>query len=477
MFVVSWGYGQSYRSLEEVRDLGYTEAVKAYPVEVKGKVVFSHDEWWLMGIANGTNGVLVFREDISTRYEAGQVLSIKGETTVGDKVSMIEAEEISVLDEDLEAKPNPVALSDVSSGKVDSKWVTVGGTVACCEYNERQWRLVLIDDETMIDVVIIGTEGRERFPMEGNEVRLNGLVATYFEKGSAHAVRYLFVQNHERIQIEPPRTDQPKSVGEVSLQEFYRDEIQSGLTDRFKISGTLVASHWEGWHVVAVKESTVRVETSTLTNRLEVGNVYDFEGYRFVSDGRARLQAIHWEKKGNAEEYGIAEPSWTDLVAGLYDGRVVRLEAEFVRSLEVLDDFHWWLRGEDETALKAVISKHQWNMGAMPVSGSRLMLEGVLESGQMTPVLHLRFDSDVELLSGPEPERQLDSSGDGQSAVNPWLMGIVGCVLGIIGISAIRRPRRSSGSDALNAKDWMERMGGYFYIWIGMRRLSVCLQV
>ena len=142
--VVAQTPDQVLRSAAEVRRLPPAEAEKHLPVRFKAVVTFHDGALYSRFVQDETAGIYLQETTNMPPFGAGQLVEVEGETGAGEYAPIVILRSIKVLGDAELPAAKPVSLEELVSGREDSQFVEVVGTVRSVRF-EAETQNYLVD--------------------------------------------------------------------------------------------------------------------------------------------------------------------------------------------------------------------------------------------------------------------------------------------------------------------------------------------
>jgi len=198
--------GKAEDALEKPRkewfELSQTDALRHQPVEVQGTVLCYDLGWGQFYIHDGSKTIYISPRLFTNHFEAGQSVSIEGDTTWDEAGVTLTNVTALVTGNKLLPQPAPLKLADL--GDLYGQWIETSGQVRVAEASRDRVTLVLNDGHQECLVYIMQTSSRTDFKRLADcWVRIRGINASRTENGRLDEAR-VFVPGMNCVKIIAP---------------------------------------------------------------------------------------------------------------------------------------------------------------------------------------------------------------------------------------------------------------------------------
>jgi signal transduction histidine kinase/DNA-binding response OmpR family regulator/uncharacterized protein YdeI (BOF family) len=388
--------------VRQIRALTPDQASLRYPVHLRGAITY-RDRSPITFFQDSTAGIYVDTLGQNLDIQAGQMVELIGETWPGDFAPVIRKPQFKSLKQRAQIAARPVSFDDLMSGKEDSQWVEVQGTVR--SITEREGRIFL-------DVLSGGGRFRVHVPPESDRsvfdrlidvrVRMQGVCGSVFNQRRQLTGANLFLPSPDwMIALEKTAEADPFSMPATRIDSLLQFSPLSSVGQRVRLQG-VVTLQQPGQAIFIEDESgAVRVETSQ-PGALEPGERVDVIGFPVMGEYSPLLQDSIFRPTESGELPRAAAISAEQALGGSYDNRLVEIDAL------VLD--RAFSSVEQVLVLQSgpmIFNAHVEQEGALPDKGSRVRVTGVclvqVNSAREPKSFRLlmRSPTDVALISKP----------------------------------------------------------------------------
>ena len=322
---------QVLRFAAEVRRLSPEQAQRHLPVRLQGVVTFHDGALFSRFVQDETAGIY-FRELTNMPpFSAGQLVEIEGVTGSGEYAPIIILRSLRVLGEGSLPQAKTVSLEDLVSGREDSQFVEVVGTVRAVRFEEES-------QNYLIDLVAGGerfTAYSRRLPVTNTSalvesvVRLRGVCSTLFNRQRQLLGYRLLVPDENNIEIEKAAAANPFDIPTQEISSLLRFTAPSAFGRRVKVTGKVV--YQEPGEVVFIQDEKEGLRCQTLQRSpLQPGDRIEVLGFPAKGEYAPVLQDTTYRKIGPG---GVPEPvniSLDEALAGTHDCGLVRINAKLL---------------------------------------------------------------------------------------------------------------------------------------------------
>ena len=233
---------QVLRFAEQVRQLSPEQAGKHLPVQLKAVVTFHDGALYSRFVQDETAGIYLQETTNMPPFSAGQLVEIEGETDAGEYAPIVVLRSIKVLGDAQLPAAKLASLEELVSGREDSQFVEVVGTVRAVRFEEES-------QNYLVDLAM----GGERFTAYARElpvtntatlvesvVRVRGVCSTLFNRQRQLFDFRLLVPRPSDLVIEKLAPTDPFDIPTQEISSLLRFTAQGTFGRRVKVTGTVV---------------------------------------------------------------------------------------------------------------------------------------------------------------------------------------------------------------------------------------------
>lgn len=396
--------------VRQISELPPQEADRHYPVELTGTITCFDLRTEMCFIQDDSGGVYFWvAPRMGLALKPGQIARLTGSSAMGKFTPILNATTATALDIGVPPKPERLTLRELATGRQDAQWVETEGTVQAEREDWGHLLIELVDGEQTLKARLLSFIGPRERTLVGSRVRVRGvLVAEADEKRHVTGVQ-LMSPTATDLSVLDPLLDKPFSLPVREIATL-TSESGNGLPDRqvhVRGSVTLV---WPAKALVIQDTSGCIRVLAQQQGGARVGDEIEVVGFPMTGGlmpviGEAVIRRI-----------GVAttppspvEPKISHLLSGLYENRLIELEADLEARLKTAEDDDLLALRAGDRSFRAVLSatRGQDDRFARLAPGSHLRVTGVcslvLDEYQKPSAfrLWLRSPADVEVLRGP----------------------------------------------------------------------------
>ena len=386
-----------------VRSLSSAEAGRHYPVKLRGVVTFFDWSLYCQFLQDETAGIYLQQTNLPNLL-AGQEVEVEGVTSAGDFAPVVTPQTVHVVGTGVWPGARRVSSAQLSSGEEDSQRLELQGVVRAVTFDPRTKfdTLEIAADSGLFKALIAGLPGERRERLVDSTVRVRGVCASQFNRQRQLFDFRLLIARPEDLEVLQMLTPDPFAAPERSVEQLLQFTPHGPYGHRVRVRG--VVSYWCD-QTLFLQDGQNGLEVATTeTGTLRPGDVVEAVGFPAKGDYTPMLQHAIFRKVGQAVPPAPFLITADDALKGVYDCRVVRLEAtllEWARHSQeqfvVLESggfiFHAYLEGANQEA-----ELNNWQ------NNSRVVVTGIcrVEPGSVwEPARDWRAKSFRLLLRGP----------------------------------------------------------------------------
>lgn len=322
---------QVLRSAAEVRRLSPDQAEKHLPVRLQGVVTFHDGAVFSRFVQDETAGIY-FREATNMPpFSAGQLVEIQGVTGAGEYAPIVLLESLRVLGDGRLPSAKTASLEDLVSGREDSQFVEVVGTVRSVRFEEES-------QNYLVDLVTGGerfTAYTRQLPVTNTEslvesvVRLRGVCATLFNRQRQLFGFRLLLPRLEDLVIEKPAPANPFDIPSQEIGSLLRFTAPGTYGRRVKVAGTVVYQEPGAALFIENEKEGLYCQTRQ-RGAVQTGDKVEVLGFPAKGEYTPVLQDATYRKTGPGVAPEPANISLDEALSGTHDCRLVRLTASLL---------------------------------------------------------------------------------------------------------------------------------------------------
>ncbi len=378
------------------------EARAGFPVRLEGVVTYSSKEMRLAFVQDATGGVPV-ENNSDLALEFGQQVALEGRTDRGLFAPVIrQVVSKSLGPGDLPPPRHPTA-DELQTGRVDSQWCEIEGTVRSVSYEPGSLTLELSVENRRLQAVC--RHGQEVNPEDWVEarVRVRGVAGSHFNGRQQFVGPLLLVPNLGQISVLQLPRGNPFLLPVTTLGDIGRYLSQHTPGERIHVQGAVTL--FVPGHALYVQDQTGSIEVRTTQRTpLETGDRVDVIGFYQQEKNSIVIEDGNFRRLGNGAPLIARAAAPADLHDGRLESELVTIEATLQGSQRATTS-QLLLLQTDASVFNARL--YGTNALAEMAAGSRVKATGIFHStaNSLLPGLSfellLRSPADVEVVSSP----------------------------------------------------------------------------
>ena len=369
---------EELRTADQVRRLTPEQAEKHLEVRLKGVVTFYDADLYSRFIQDETAGIYFQEMNNGPALRPGQLVEIEGQTGAGEYAPIVIPRSIKVLGEGTMPAAKPVSLEQLVSGREDSQFVEVIGTVRSVRF-ENESRSFLIE-------LVIGGERftaySRQLPVTNteelveSEVKVRAVCSTLFNRLRQMFGFRLLIPRETDLVIEKPASANPFDISSKGISSLLQFPAQGTLGHRVKVVGTVV--YQESGVALFIQDEREGLYCQTRQRvPIQAGDQVEVLGFPAKGEYTPVLQDAVYRKIGSGTPVKPVDIGIDQALAGTYDCRLVRLTANLLEHTQrgreqfiVLD--------KDRFIFQAFLAQQQGGGGFSPAPiGSEVAVIGI----------------------------------------------------------------------------------------------------
>jgi diguanylate cyclase (GGDEF)-like protein len=408
----------------EAHDLSAAQAALGRPIQLRGVVTYSdvhqdHRRAFFF-LHDATGSIFVTLSSDSLPIPAGTLVSVKGESALGDYAPVIAHPEVKEIGHAaLPASATPASLTRLLTGEEDGQWVEVEGVVRSIFEDDYNVVLQLAMRDGPLSVTLPRGPSHNYKGLVDSHVIIHGNAAPIFNGDRQMIGVRLFTPDTSTIRVLEPAPASPFEVPLRSIGALSRFNSMSSLPHRVHLRGR-VTLFWPG-RLLCLQDSThgICAQISQDTP-ISLGDTADVAGFVATFDSVPSLMDATYRAAPKEQGDGpkLAIPSKVNAERALqssFGSELIEVDAELIGRNPAASDTTLILSSDGfvfeailPTALEGAASKAWRNGSRLRVTGiCSIQIDDQQSARQGGPALRksfrilLRAPDDVLLLSSP----------------------------------------------------------------------------
>ena len=414
------------RFADQVRRLTPEQAGQHLEVRLKAVVTFYDDGLYSRFVQDETAGIYLQEMTNGPALLPGQWVEIEGQTGAGEYAPIVIPRSVKVLGEGAMPAAKPVSLEQLVSGREDSQFVEVIGTVRSVRFEEESQNF-------LIDLALGGerfTAYSRQLPVTNAEelvesvVKVRGVCSTLFNRLRQLFGFRLLVPRETDLVIEKPASANPFAVPTQGISSLLRFTAQGTFGHRVKVAGTVV--YQEPGVALFIQDDKEGLYCQTRQRvPVQVGDQVEVLGFPAKGEYTPVLQDAVYRQVGSGTPVQPATIGLDEVLGGTYDCRLVRLTAKLLEHAQRGRE-QFMVLEKDNFIFQAFLAREEGGTGFSPPQlGSEIAIIGIclIERGSSWRAgegwraksfrILLRSPGDVAILRSPPWWNVRQSSLDG----------------------------------------------------------------
>jgi PAS domain S-box-containing protein len=322
---------EELRTAEQVRRLAPEQAEQHLDVRLKGVVTFADPGLYSRFVQDETAGIYLQELTNGPALRPGQLVEVVGQTGAGEYAPIVIPRSVTMLGEGAMPAAKPVSLEQLVSGREDSQFVEVIGTVRSVRFEEESRNY-------LIELVIGGerfTAYARQLPVTNTQqivesvVKVRGVCSTLFNRSRQLFGFRLLVPSQTDLVIEKPASPHPFDIPTEGISSLLQFTAQGTFGRRVKIAGTVVYQEPGAALFIQDEKQGLYCQTRQRTP-VQTGDRVEVLGFPAKGEYTPVLQDAVYRRMGPGTQVKPVDIGLDDALAGTYDCRLVRITAKLL---------------------------------------------------------------------------------------------------------------------------------------------------
>ena len=319
------------RHADEVRRLTPEQAEQHMEVRLKAVVTFFDGGLYSRFVQDETAGIYLNEMTNGPALLPGQLVEIEGQTGAGEYAPIVIPRTIKVLGQGVMPTAKPASPEQLVSGREDSQFVEVIGTVRSVRFEEES-------QNYLIDLAL----GGERFAAYSRQlpvtnaqelvesvVKVRGVCSTLFNRLRQLFGFRLLVPRETDLVIEKPAPANPFDVPTQGISSLLGFTAQGSSGHRVKVAGAVVYQELGAALFIQDEKEGLYCQTRQRAP-VQAGDQVEVLGFPAKGEYTPVLQDVVYRKVGSGTPVRPVEIGLDEALAGTYDCRLVRITAKLL---------------------------------------------------------------------------------------------------------------------------------------------------
>jgi len=366
------------RTAAAVRQLTAEQAAKHLPVRLSAVVTFHDGDLYSRFVQDETAGIYLQETTNMPPFAPGDLVEVEGETGAGEYAPIVILHSIKVVGAGRFPAARPVSIEELVSGREDSQYVEVVGTVRAVRFEqESQYYLV--------DLAIGGervTAYARHLPVTNTQelaesvVRVRGVCSSLFNRQRQLFGFRLLVPRETDLVVERPAATNPFDIPARGIDSLLRFTSQGAFGSRVKVSGSVV--YQEPGVALFIQDEKEGLYCQTRERvAVQTGDRVEVLGFPAKGEYTPILQDATYRRMGPGP---VPEPvaiSLDEALAGTHDCHLVRITAKLVEHTQRSRE-QFIVLEKDDFIFYAYLARESGVNGFSPAQiGSEIAVTGI----------------------------------------------------------------------------------------------------
>ena len=329
-------------TVDAIRQLTAEEAIRGYPVRIRGVISLNHPHATLMFVQDDSGGIYVSPEKLpwpeKERLSRGTLVEIEGRTSFGRFSPFVCGREgvpvqVKVLGRTGLPEPLRLSLDQLADPRYQNQWIELSGVVRCVASDT-----VFNGAVEVVAVTVASPSGRatmatfrfppgEKLPTElvGATIRVRGVFTAVFTNNRQYLGMYLVTSSLEDLHVLGPLPGEPFALPIRPIACLMQFEARHSVAERVRIQGTVIQAVAGRGMYVEDKDAAVWVKTLKAP-QVRLGDQVDVAGFPAQGGWKPILEDAVYRFRGPGQVPVPPAITVEKALSGNYDCRRVVME-------------------------------------------------------------------------------------------------------------------------------------------------------
>ncbi len=363
---------------EQLLQLPPEEALRGYPVRIRGTVTFYDPEWSLLFVHDPTGGVFVSLEGKTFPIQAGQEVEVEGLSNASDVMPVIIRPSVKVLGPGAFPSASRPSLQALVTGAMDCQWITISGVVRKTNRDLNHFMVEINDSRRRWNVFILGNP----FPRHKLEdlldatVEFTGVGAVALDDLRRVKEFKLFVPDDRRCSLQASPVAISLATPAESIAGLKGLDHKKLPHHRVRIQGVVTLAEAGPFFVIQDASAGLRVlrpEKAVVA----MGDLMEVTGYYCPGAHAPYLEDVTLRNLGAAPLPHAVEIKADKVVWGKFESQMVQLEGSLLDQLSDSSGPVLIVQSGQITFSVNVAGSPTNSPAHLPPNGSRVRITGV----------------------------------------------------------------------------------------------------
>jgi diguanylate cyclase (GGDEF)-like protein len=321
-----------------VHSLSSQEAMRAYPVHIRGVVTYldatPFDEYIAMFVQDATGSIFVKpKRGLLNSLPPGTLIDLRGVSNPGEFAPVVVQPQITVIGySGFPANPHRPTLARMLSGLEDGQWVEVEGVVHKVVVDEYHAYLHLTMADGTIPIITVRKPEADYFALIDARVRIRGNAGPLFDLSRRQMIgANIHCPDLSAVEVLERPPEDPFKLPTIPVYRLLQWDVAHLLAHRVHVQGR-VTLQWPGVSVCLRDAQQGICAQTDLSTPLRGGELIDMAGFASAEGSVPVLTDAVFKSAGS----GVAAPvpavpvTAEQALKGRYDSQLIQIDGQLI---------------------------------------------------------------------------------------------------------------------------------------------------
>ena len=363
-------------NVRAIRTLSPNEAALNRPVRVQGVVTYVDPGESNLFVQDETGGIYIEYNWDKVAPKAGQRVEVMGWTMPGEFAPTVAESQTTVLGTAPLPEPSTSSLERLFSGNEDSQWIETEAIVRAASQSTAHYLEAVAGPRRLFIVLPLEVEKALGEQLVDARIRVRGVAGTIFNQARQLIGIRVFVPSADFITVLEPGASDPFATEILPIDELLRFRPNQPLGHRVRVRGVVTLQRDNGDLFIMDDVGGLRVRAHH-REAVQPGDTVDVVGFPEVGLYAPVLEEAIYRRVSAGPPPVPIDLTAGNVMSGLYDGRLVRVEATLLNHVQQATQQVLTLQASNRVLTAHIDHVHADGLLGSLRKGSLLSLTGI----------------------------------------------------------------------------------------------------